>query len=260
MLNDKLKTYDVEYGILLLLNAENNQIIFNTFFYKGMNFKATACPYTNWVSRYGLLKFIPENHIMENGFFEKKNDKAHIVVPIYPRKNDLNFFVCGTWKQPKIPDIKIGFSLLPDDNGMDHLSDVDALGDSLTCDGTNKADKYYHFGYMTEESNFAGKKESKRNRAANILVVYTKQKEHNSVAIQKEIEVTKTMDGFGKYSCSATRTTAAYKNNLITIQNTYFLPVDRALFNLTDIVFNNNNSVNLTNCIGKYDDWGILSL
>uniref|UniRef100_A0A0N4Z3G2 Astacin domain-containing protein n=1 Tax=Parastrongyloides trichosuri TaxID=131310 RepID=A0A0N4Z3G2_PARTI len=48
MLNDKSKTYYVDYGIVLLLKAENNRIIFNTFFYKGMNFKATACPYTNW--------------------------------------------------------------------------------------------------------------------------------------------------------------------------------------------------------------------
>uniref|UniRef100_A0A0N4Z3P2 TonB-dependent receptor n=1 Tax=Parastrongyloides trichosuri TaxID=131310 RepID=A0A0N4Z3P2_PARTI len=35
VLNDKSKTYDVDYGIVLLLKAENNRIIFKTFFYKG---------------------------------------------------------------------------------------------------------------------------------------------------------------------------------------------------------------------------------
>uniref|UniRef100_A0A0N4ZE11 Ig-like domain-containing protein n=1 Tax=Parastrongyloides trichosuri TaxID=131310 RepID=A0A0N4ZE11_PARTI len=96
------------------------------------------------------------------------------------------------------------------------------------------------------------------SRAANILVVNTKQKENGSVAIQKEIEFTKTMNGFGKYSCNVTRATPAYKNNLITITNTYFLPADNVVFNLTDIVFNNNHSDNLASCIGKYDDWGKL--
>uniref|UniRef100_A0A0N4Z7E4 Peptidase S1 domain-containing protein n=1 Tax=Parastrongyloides trichosuri TaxID=131310 RepID=A0A0N4Z7E4_PARTI len=111
----------------------------------GFSFKNCPASRAYWIITHFSIQFL----IFSNG-------KSHIVVPIYPRKNDLNFFICGTLKQPKITDIKIGFSLLPDDNGMDYLSDIDALEDSLTCDGTHKADKYYHFGYMTEESNFMG--------------------------------------------------------------------------------------------------------
>uniref|UniRef100_A0A0N4ZXT7 6-cysteine protein n=1 Tax=Parastrongyloides trichosuri TaxID=131310 RepID=A0A0N4ZXT7_PARTI len=155
--NNVEEIYTVDYIIIFVLKTAKNIMIWNTFEYNGVNVFVSVCPYIRWAPRNEIIKLIPEPYIKDNGFTTPLNNEAHIIVPIYPRKNDLNFFICAKVKQPSLPDLSLGYSIMPGGIEMSYEEDVNGLFNELTCKNKQDPSKLYHFGHISRYSNYLEK-------------------------------------------------------------------------------------------------------
>uniref|UniRef100_A0A0N4Z1F6 Serpentine receptor class gamma n=1 Tax=Parastrongyloides trichosuri TaxID=131310 RepID=A0A0N4Z1F6_PARTI len=155
--NEVERIHYVDYIVIFVLKTTRNQIIWNTFEYNGVNVFVSVCPYIRWASRNGIIKLIPECHIKHNGLTTPLNNEAHIIVPIYLRKNDLNFFICAKVKQPSLPDLSLGYYIMPGGIEMSYEEDVNGLFNELTCKNKQDPSKLYHFGHISRYSNYLEK-------------------------------------------------------------------------------------------------------
>uniref|UniRef100_A0A0N5BC75 Uncharacterized protein n=1 Tax=Strongyloides papillosus TaxID=174720 RepID=A0A0N5BC75_STREA len=111
ILNNVNKIHDVEHAVLMIIKSIDNKMLLDTKSHHKVNIRLSICPYINWVHKNRLLKFIPEDHIKDNEFFEEENEYAHIVVPLYKINYNSEEFTCGKLKQPTLPDLIVGFKL-----------------------------------------------------------------------------------------------------------------------------------------------------
>uniref|UniRef100_A0A0N4ZKS9 Ig-like domain-containing protein n=1 Tax=Parastrongyloides trichosuri TaxID=131310 RepID=A0A0N4ZKS9_PARTI len=167
-LNSLTTEHEVDFGIHFLINAESKKIIFHEHPYHPTGIHIALCPYEKWLNKNNIIKYIPESYILNNGYFESTNGKAHIIIPLYKRDNSA-FFSCGTLKQPGISDIKIGFKLkeisyqLQDGGKLDPKMDKE----NWKCDIGNDPFSLYHFGLVEKTSNF------ENNISLNVLDIST---------------------------------------------------------------------------------------
>uniref|UniRef100_A0A0N5CAA1 6-cysteine protein n=1 Tax=Strongyloides papillosus TaxID=174720 RepID=A0A0N5CAA1_STREA len=144
----------IENTILLIIKSSDNMMLLSTRPYHKVNIRIGLCPYINWVPKKGLLKFIPEDHIKDNGFFEEENGYAHIVVPFYKKNYDTKEFICGKLKQPTMPDLLIGFKLNEDERNIEIAGVVDPLKEEIKCESSDDPRHHYHFGYSETDTNY----------------------------------------------------------------------------------------------------------
>uniref|UniRef100_A0A0N4Z0C6 6-cysteine protein n=1 Tax=Parastrongyloides trichosuri TaxID=131310 RepID=A0A0N4Z0C6_PARTI len=153
--NTMTKPVHIELALIIRMKAPSDEIELYSIPYNINDIRITVCPYTNWVNNKSLLKFIPEPHIMNNGFFETSNDKAHIIVPIYKREKN-NFFSCGKLKQYGLRvDLLVGYTLIDKKSGIEFESDINPLNDKMNCISNNNPNSLYHFGYVGKEEDDA---------------------------------------------------------------------------------------------------------
>uniref|UniRef100_A0A0N5CAA0 Ig-like domain-containing protein n=1 Tax=Strongyloides papillosus TaxID=174720 RepID=A0A0N5CAA0_STREA len=153
-LNNVNDVRTIENTVLLTIKSSDNMMLLSTRPYHKVNIRIGLCPYINWVPRKGLLKFLPENHIKDNGFFEEENGYAHIVVPFYKKNYATKEFICGKLKQPTMPDLLIGFKLKEDDKNIEIAGVVDPLKEEIKCKSSDDPRHYYHFGYSEIDTNY----------------------------------------------------------------------------------------------------------
>ncbi|CEF66019.1 Hypothetical protein SRAE_2000069200 [Strongyloides ratti] len=132
-LNEKGKIYTVEYAVLVIVKSSSNIIVLQEVNYHKMNINIGLCPYINWVSKKGPVKFIPEDHIKDNGYFESSNGNAHIIIPFFKKSLDSNFFSCGKLKQPTLNDISIGYNLKYQNNENQYERKINPSHDNINC-------------------------------------------------------------------------------------------------------------------------------
>uniref|UniRef100_A0A0N4ZA67 Ig-like domain-containing protein n=1 Tax=Parastrongyloides trichosuri TaxID=131310 RepID=A0A0N4ZA67_PARTI len=156
-LNDQTKVFKVDYCVYITLETENNRFAFLTISYNDNRVTLSSCPYENWIRNAGKVKYEIAPHIRNNGYFESTNpEKTHIVTPIYPRKKNYNFFVCGVLKQPMLPDMKVGHKIQKSDEENIHEDHIDGLKDDFVCEGFKNISNLIHFGYLTNKNNYMG--------------------------------------------------------------------------------------------------------
>ncbi|CEF61638.1 Hypothetical protein SRAE_0000075300, partial [Strongyloides ratti] len=157
-LNEKGNIYTVEYAVLLIVKSLSNIIVLQEVSYHKMNINIGLCPYINWVSKKGPLKFIPEDHIKDNGYFESSNGNAHIIIPFFKKSLDSNFFSCGKFKQPTLNDISIGYNLKYQNNENRYERKINPSHDNINCKNENDQEKYYFFAYSENYTNYMGER------------------------------------------------------------------------------------------------------
>ncbi|CEF66020.1 Hypothetical protein SRAE_2000069300 [Strongyloides ratti] len=155
---EKGNIYTVEYAVLVLVKSLSNRIVLQEVNYHKMNINIGLCPYINWVSKKGLLKFIPEDHIKDNGYFESSNGNAHILIPFFKKSLDSNFFSCGKLKQPTLNDISIGYNLKNIESERNFEKEIYPLGDDIVCGNHYDQERYYFFAYSENYTNYMGER------------------------------------------------------------------------------------------------------
>uniref|UniRef100_A0A0N4ZM60 Ig-like domain-containing protein n=1 Tax=Parastrongyloides trichosuri TaxID=131310 RepID=A0A0N4ZM60_PARTI len=155
-LNKLDRSFEVDYGILFVLKVASNRLSLRTLSYNSRRIRASVCPYTNWAPKGRIIKFIPAPYVENNGFFENSNGKAHIILPVFRRDDDYNFFSCGKVVQPTLPDLSLGFSLVTSGSNYNFKGDITALDNDIVCDNHNDINKLYHFGLLEKDSNYMG--------------------------------------------------------------------------------------------------------
>uniref|UniRef100_A0A0K0FGE7 EGF-like domain-containing protein n=1 Tax=Strongyloides venezuelensis TaxID=75913 RepID=A0A0K0FGE7_STRVS len=154
ILNNVGKIHTVDYAVLMVVKSDDNKMLLGTKMHDKVNITLSLCPFINWVQENGLLKFIPEEHISDNGYTEEINKFAHIVVPFYKKNEDSNEFICGKLKQPTMPDMLVGFNLEESSiNGIEG-EDFNPLSDQLKCYSGDGIENHVHFGYLEKDTNF----------------------------------------------------------------------------------------------------------
>uniref|UniRef100_A0A0K0EZ92 Ig-like domain-containing protein n=1 Tax=Strongyloides venezuelensis TaxID=75913 RepID=A0A0K0EZ92_STRVS len=154
VLNNVKQIHTVDYAVLVVIESKDNRMLLGTRPHHKIDIIISLCPYINWVPKKGLLEFIPEAHIKDNGYFEKGNLFAHIVVPFYKKNGDSNEFICGKLKQIVLPDLLIGYTLREDIGNRAISGYINPLHNELKCDYLGSISRHYHFGYMETDTNY----------------------------------------------------------------------------------------------------------
>uniref|UniRef100_A0A0K0EZE9 EGF-like domain-containing protein n=1 Tax=Strongyloides venezuelensis TaxID=75913 RepID=A0A0K0EZE9_STRVS len=153
-LNNIFKVHTVEHAVLLVLKSSDNKILLDKRPYDKLNIRLGFCPYINWIHKKGWLEYIPEDHIIDNGFFEEENGYGHIVVPNYKRNDNVEEFICGTLKQPSLPDILIGIKLYNMNGYFGVTGEISPLNEEIKCHSSDNPQYHYHFGYLERDTNY----------------------------------------------------------------------------------------------------------
>uniref|UniRef100_A0A0N5B765 EGF-like domain-containing protein n=1 Tax=Strongyloides papillosus TaxID=174720 RepID=A0A0N5B765_STREA len=146
--------HTVEFAVLMVIKSSDNKMILGNRPYHTVNIRLGICPYIEWVPKKGEIKLIPEADIKDNGYNEKINGYAHIVVPFYKKNYNLDEFICGKLKQPTMPDLLIGYKLKDNSKNMEVSGEFNPLTDDIRCHYSNDPQYYYHFGYSESDTNF----------------------------------------------------------------------------------------------------------
>ncbi|CEF65066.1 Hypothetical protein SRAE_1000331900 [Strongyloides ratti] len=155
------------------------------------NMALVACPYINWMSKYGISKYQPAEYI--KNFFPiipQDDFDRHRFIPTFKysskklpgKKNandrDVKVFICGTIKQSKFPDVEVGFDLEKANEQKSFPITFD--GTNVLCDSKDIKDDYV-FGYIPSDKIVLGTSEeisyfSSENKfySGQYLLVYNK--------------------------------------------------------------------------------------
>uniref|UniRef100_A0A0N5C9N0 EGF-like domain-containing protein n=1 Tax=Strongyloides papillosus TaxID=174720 RepID=A0A0N5C9N0_STREA len=153
-LNNLKKNHTVEHAVLMVVKSSDNKMLLGVRSHHKVNIILGLCPYINWVQKKGILKFVPEDYIRDNGYFEEGNSFAHIVLPFYKKNQESDEFICGKLKQPTMPDLLIGFKLREDNEDKKISEDINPLEDELKCNSGDAIGKHCHFGYLEKDTNY----------------------------------------------------------------------------------------------------------
>uniref|UniRef100_A0A0N5B4B6 6-cysteine protein n=1 Tax=Strongyloides papillosus TaxID=174720 RepID=A0A0N5B4B6_STREA len=153
-LNNINEIHTVDYAVLMVIESKDNKMLLGIRPHHNVDLRLGVCPYINWVPKKGLIKFIPEDHIKNNGYFAEKNSFAHIVVPFYKKNGDSNEFICGKLKQLVLPDLLIGYTLREGSQNKEISGNINPLHDELKCEPGDAVAIHYHFGYMETDTNY----------------------------------------------------------------------------------------------------------
>uniref|UniRef100_A0A0K0EVS1 EGF-like domain-containing protein n=1 Tax=Strongyloides venezuelensis TaxID=75913 RepID=A0A0K0EVS1_STRVS len=153
-LNNINEIQKVDHTVLMVAKSTDNKMLLGVRQYHKVNIRLGLCPYINWVHKKGWIKLIPEDHIRNNGFFEEKNDYAHIIVPIYKKNYNTKEFICGKLIQPTLPDLLIGFKLKEDSSEKDIEGEINPLNEDIKCKSSDNPQYHYHFGYSETDTNY----------------------------------------------------------------------------------------------------------
>uniref|UniRef100_A0A0K0FGE8 EGF-like domain-containing protein n=1 Tax=Strongyloides venezuelensis TaxID=75913 RepID=A0A0K0FGE8_STRVS len=179
ILNDLKKNHTVEHAVLMVVKSSDNKMLLGIRSHHKVNIILGICPYINWVQKKGVLKFIPEEHIRDNGYTEESNKFSHIVVPFYKKNENSDEFICGKLKQPTMPDFLIGFKLSEDNEDKTISEDINPLEDELKCKSGGAIEKHCHFGYLEKDTNYMSE------RIMEVIKVRSKSLTYNFYAGQK---------------------------------------------------------------------------
>uniref|UniRef100_A0A0N5CHK9 EGF-like domain-containing protein n=1 Tax=Strongyloides papillosus TaxID=174720 RepID=A0A0N5CHK9_STREA len=178
-LNKVNTEYTVEHAILMVIKSSDNKMILGVRPHHKVNIRLGICPYVEWVPKKGILKFISEAGINNNGYNERVNGYAHIVVPLYKKNYNSDEFICGKLVQPTMPDLLIGYKLKEDNKNMEVSGEFNPLNDDLRCHYSDDPQHYYHFGYLETDTNFMSE------RIMDLIGIRNKDSKHNFYAGQK---------------------------------------------------------------------------
>uniref|UniRef100_A0A0N5BTH6 6-cysteine protein n=1 Tax=Strongyloides papillosus TaxID=174720 RepID=A0A0N5BTH6_STREA len=179
VLNNINEVHKVDYAVLMVAKSTDNKMLLGVRLYHKVNIRLGLCPYINWVHKRGWIKLIPEDHIRNNGFFEEKNDYAHIIVPIYKKNYNTEEFICGKLKQPTLPDLLIGFKLKEDSSNKDIEGVINPLNEEIKCQSSDNPQYHYHFGYLETDTNYMSE------RLMEAIKIRDKDSKHKFYAGQK---------------------------------------------------------------------------
>uniref|UniRef100_A0A0N5BT37 EGF-like domain-containing protein n=1 Tax=Strongyloides papillosus TaxID=174720 RepID=A0A0N5BT37_STREA len=154
ILNNVNKEHTVEHAVLMVVKSSDNRMILGFKTHDKVNIIISICPYKKWVKENGFLKFIPEEHIRDNGYTTRPNDIGHIVVPFYKKNENSDEFICGKLKQPTMPDILVGFKLEERSSNPKIGEDFNPLRDELKCHYSDDKALHVHFGYLEKGTNY----------------------------------------------------------------------------------------------------------
>uniref|UniRef100_A0A0K0EVS0 EGF-like domain-containing protein n=1 Tax=Strongyloides venezuelensis TaxID=75913 RepID=A0A0K0EVS0_STRVS len=178
-LNKVYMKHTVEHAVLMVIKSSDNKMILGNRPYHNVNIRLGICPYLEWVPKKGEIKFIPEEGIFNNGYNEKINGYAHIVVPFYKKNYDSDLFICGKLKQPTLPDLLIGFKLRDESRNIEVSGEFNPLKDDIRCHYSNDPQYFYHFGYSETNTNFMSE------RIMDVIGIRQKDSKYNFYAGQK---------------------------------------------------------------------------
>uniref|UniRef100_A0A0K0FSK3 EGF-like domain-containing protein n=1 Tax=Strongyloides venezuelensis TaxID=75913 RepID=A0A0K0FSK3_STRVS len=178
-LNKVNENHMVKHAVLMIIKSSDNKMILGVRPHHKVNIRLGICPYVEWVPKKGMLEFISETGILNNGYNERANGYVHIVVPLYKKNYNSDEFICGKLVQPTMPDLLIGYKLNEDNKNMEVSGEFNPLKDDLRCHYSDDPQHYYHFGYLETDTNFMSE------RIMDVIGIRNKDSKHNFYAGQK---------------------------------------------------------------------------
>ncbi|CEF62756.1 Hypothetical protein SRAE_1000102600 [Strongyloides ratti] len=149
MLNNWKGKFKLRYcnEIVIRFKPTTNEFSFLTISYNGDNFLAHGCPTETFLGYNDDIKYITDKYVLEKGIKHSMQDQSYILIPIFPRKPNDTFFVCGTLKQPSQDDLHFGFKLKDDAYFFYYYLKEKSL-DVLDPFCKNNDNMYHTFNYL----------------------------------------------------------------------------------------------------------------
>uniref|UniRef100_A0A0N5CDX5 Ig-like domain-containing protein n=1 Tax=Strongyloides papillosus TaxID=174720 RepID=A0A0N5CDX5_STREA len=154
MLNNVDEFHRVEHAVLIIIKSSDNKMLLASVQYHNVNIEFGFCPYIEWVPKKGVLKFIPEESIKDNGYFSGENKYTHIMVPFYKKDYNTKEFICGRLKQPTLPDLFVGYKFREDNINIEVSGSINPLNEEIKCQPSDDLQYHYHFGYSETDTNY----------------------------------------------------------------------------------------------------------
>uniref|UniRef100_A0A0N5BM41 6-cysteine protein n=1 Tax=Strongyloides papillosus TaxID=174720 RepID=A0A0N5BM41_STREA len=131
------------------------------FIIDGNNFPLILCPYKNWVSIKSATEFIPyEKNGAEYGYLRERQ----ILLPGYPRSDDIDIFVCGYIKYEDGSQLTISHEIEIEDNyKIDFIKPIKNFQHIWKCSEGESATDYHYFIYSHNVKGYNKMKNIKRN-------------------------------------------------------------------------------------------------
>uniref|UniRef100_A0A0N4ZMZ5 Ig-like domain-containing protein n=1 Tax=Parastrongyloides trichosuri TaxID=131310 RepID=A0A0N4ZMZ5_PARTI len=145
--DEEKRILSVDYSIFIVIKSTSNQMSLYSFEYSDIDKSLSICPYEDWTPKIGIARFIPDDDIKNKGYNNISNSKErYIVTPIYNKKKNDKFFLCGILKQSSIvPDIKIGFNLIYKNPTTNYSDNIDIMDMTIKCIDENISNENYVF-------------------------------------------------------------------------------------------------------------------
>uniref|UniRef100_A0A0N5CAJ2 EGF-like domain-containing protein n=1 Tax=Strongyloides papillosus TaxID=174720 RepID=A0A0N5CAJ2_STREA len=143
------------YYVVLSNTEEEKDIIFGTYLYDDHNYPLIPCPYTNWIPKNILTKFIPSNYVIENGIEFPYNDyDRHRFVPGIPSSKNGSILYCGKIYQPNFKEINVGVQLKLNRKNTTY-NNIEVTTTGVKC-SDNKTYSNNIFSYTPDNTNYYG--------------------------------------------------------------------------------------------------------
>uniref|UniRef100_A0A0N5CGG2 Ig-like domain-containing protein n=1 Tax=Strongyloides papillosus TaxID=174720 RepID=A0A0N5CGG2_STREA len=131
-------------GIFYLKFVTNDMILrLDKFNIDGYNFPLILCPYKNWVNKYSGTTFVP----YERNGIEFSSLRGHqILLPGYPRNDDIDVFVCGYINYEDGSQLTIGHEIaIKDYYSTGSIKSISDFQHIWKCSEGEAAADYYYF-------------------------------------------------------------------------------------------------------------------
>uniref|UniRef100_A0A0K0FPB8 6-cysteine protein n=1 Tax=Strongyloides venezuelensis TaxID=75913 RepID=A0A0K0FPB8_STRVS len=128
---------------------------------EGYNFPLILCPYKNWVSIRSVTKFIPyETKGVEYAYLRERQ----ILLPAYPRSDDIDIFVCGYIKYEDGSQLTISHEIeIKNSYKIDLIKPIKNFQDIWKCSEGESATNYHYFIYSYNVKGYNKMRHIKKN-------------------------------------------------------------------------------------------------
>uniref|UniRef100_A0A0N4Z4F6 Ig-like domain-containing protein n=1 Tax=Parastrongyloides trichosuri TaxID=131310 RepID=A0A0N4Z4F6_PARTI len=148
----------VNKAMIILIKSEDNKLEFNKI---NKVYDLVICPVSKWVPTKSQVQYEPNRVLNKSGVTIYNNNRLHTILPIFFKKGESNFFLCGKLRQPSLPDLDVGYSVVPPanegENKLQNNSDIDitqTISEKCSSSKNDSSISYYTFVYSDEKSNF----------------------------------------------------------------------------------------------------------
>uniref|UniRef100_A0A0K0G4C7 6-cysteine protein n=1 Tax=Strongyloides venezuelensis TaxID=75913 RepID=A0A0K0G4C7_STRVS len=134
---------------------QNDHLIFKTFEYEGEHFPLIPCPIAGWIHPTNIMKFEPNEYVINNGIPISNDNGRHALVLAIPSNGYKDIVYCGDINQIIFEDVHVGLQIRQKKDHTDYKEIRFEEGMKIKCDGNFADLKHVHI-YTPPDTSYFG--------------------------------------------------------------------------------------------------------